>query len=856
MKLKMMGASSLALSAALFAGATQAADTSDGTVAQVIVTGTRVTGMKAADSAAPIEMVGKDALTHTGSVDLASALATAVPSLNVQANGGDAAALTVQAALRGLSPNDTLVLVDGKRRHTTANLAVDGGSPYSGAATVDLSFIPVGSIDHIEVLQDGAAAQYGTDAIAGVVNIILKNSSHGGSASVSGGEYYEGDGQSGSWSLNRGFDLGDKGFFNVTVEQRTHAYSEQGTGDRRLQSASGAITTTGVNAAGVVNASGYPRENKLNGDPAYNIVNGFLNAGYDLTSDIQAYAFGSYGERSAQHYENYRVPTKVSGTTSTGVKVYPFPYGFDPSEQFKETDYSGTLGIKGTLEGWKWDLATNYGQDHDRVATINSANAQLFPVLQGLSATPIIPQRNFNDGAFINTEWSTTLDLDKEFMVGLATPLNVALGVEQRRDVFSIVAGEPSSYYGAGAQSFTGYTPQDQGSNTRTNYGAYVDFSVSPITGLQTDLAGRYEHYSDFGDTEVGKFTARYDFSPLFALRGTVSSGFRAPTLAEEFYSGTNVSPTSADVQLPPNSAAAQLAGFDKLKPEKSNNYSLGFVAHPMPKLQITGDIYQIDLRDRIVVSGFIFGSEAGCPAAKGCVTPPATSTNPNPTPVVSQGVLDAITARGVTLDSGLSYAGISVFTNGANTRTQGAELTANYASDFAELGHVDWSAGLNYNSTKIAKLDPLPAAVTNTLFGQTTLLNKSSQSALTTSTPKEKLILNAVYTYQKWTVDLRETFYGSASEWVSLDGSGTGAGAFEEKIGVTGITDLDVAYKVTPALKLEGGANNLFDQTPPKVPLYSGRPTNGANVYNVPYGFAAWGSNGGYYFVRATFTF
>jgi iron complex outermembrane receptor protein len=811
-------------------------------VSEVIVTGTRQTGVKAADSAAPIEVVGAAALQQrTGATDLADALATAVPSLNVRQNGGDAAALTVQAALRGLNPNDTLVLVNGKRRHITADLGVDGGSSYSGAASVDLSFIPVAAIDHIEVLTDGAAAQYGTDAIAGVVNIILKTSDHGGSISATGGEYYEGDGATGAWSANKGFSLGDKGFVNFTLEERYHDFSEQGTGDRRFQNADGSLVAgLAYPETNVTSATQYPRENRLNGDPAYNIYDGMYNAGYDLGGGVQAYAFGSYGQRIASHFENYRTPNKVEGTTSTGELVIPLPDGFDPREQIKETDYSFTEGVKGTNFGWHWDISTTYGEDNDQVSTINSANAQLFPVLQAQSATPVTPQRSFYDGAYIGTELTDTLDIDRAFEIGLASPLNVAFGFEHRHDTYEIAAGEPSSYYGAGAQSFIGYTPTDAGTHARTNYAAYGDLAVDPIHGLHVDIAGRYENYSDFGSATVGKFTGRYDFSPAFAIRGTISSGFRAPTLAEEYYSGTNVSPNSADVQLPPNSPAATQAGFGSLKPETSMNYSIGFVAHPIPKLQVTADAYDIEIKNRILVSGFLFGSEAGY------------GTNG----VVSQGVLNAITARGVTLDSGLSYAGISIFANAANTRTDGVEATATYSSDFEEYGHVDWSVGFNYNHNEVTKILPLPAAVTNADFGQTAFFTANSLSALTTGTPEEKVILDAFWTLGKWSVNLRETIYGPASEEVSFDGSGSGDGAYDEKIGVTGITDLDIGYKITNNLKVDVGANNLFNTFPPNTPNVAGRPTDGGEVYNVPYAFAAWGNNGGYYYGRVTFSF
>ena len=250
---------------------------------------------------------------------------------------------------------------------------------------------------------------------------------------------------------------------------------------------------------------------------------------------------------------------------------------------------------------------------------------------------------------------------------------------------------------------------------------------------LHVDLAGRYEHYNDFGSTTVGKLTARYDFTPSFAIRGTLSTGFRAPTLAEEFYSGTNVSPYSAEVQLPANSAAATYAGFAPLKPEKSDNYSLGFVWKPIPKLQITADFYEIKIKDRILVSGFIYGSQlvfTGRQSAAAC--PSAQSYPANTNGCVSQRVLNSIAVRGVTLDSGLSYAGIAVFANAANTKTDGAEVTANYASDFGDWGHVDWSLGFNYNKTDVTKLKNLPTLDQN----WPAIPDHSARSTSSTRTP------------------------------------------------------------------------------------------------------------------------
>jgi iron complex outermembrane recepter protein len=811
-----------------------AADTgSAAAVSEVIVTGTRQTGVKAADSAAPIQIVGADALKRVGQPDLIQSLSQNLPSFNAEGYGADTAALTLSAALRGLNPNDTLVLVNGKRRHPTANLNVDP-SNFQGAATADLSFIPVAAIDHIEVLQDGAAAQYGSDAIAGVLNIILKSADHGGLLTGTGGQYYEGDGATGAGSVNLGLPIGSKGFFNITGETRYHDFSQQGTFDRRISNLDGSLLSSldPVDAAGVVNAPGYPRVNHIYGDTQSTIYDLFYNAGYDLGGGVQAYSFGSYGHRKASAYENYRLPTRVSGTDAEGNPVFPFPNGFDPREGIVEDDYSVTGGVKGALEGWDWDLSTTYGRDKDNVYTLNSANASLF------ADTGFTPT-NFYDGAFTSTEWTSNLDIDRSFDVGLASPLNVAFGGEARKDTYTIAQGDAASIYKEGGQSYPGFQPTDAASHSRTNYAGYVDFAVKPVSGLSVDLAGRYEHYSDFGDTEVGKLTARYDFSPAFAIRGTVSTGFRAPTLAEEFYSATNVAPTFAVVNLPPNSPAALLAGFSPLKPEKSDNYSIGFVAHPTDRLQITADAYEIDIRNRIVATGTLLGLSG--------------------TTIVSQGVLDAIAAHGNILDPSVTYVGISVFTNGVNTRTRGGEVTITYASDFGDMGHVDWSAGFNYTETAVTHEFPLPAIVANPAFGQTTLLGPTAISQLTTASPREKAVLGAYWTVGRFSVNLRDTIFGPASEILSL--SGTGVGGVEANIPVTSITDLDIGFNITHALKLDVGANNLFDHRPPTVPNVpngSGgvRPGDGNNVYGEPDQFSPFGINGGYYYGRVTYSF
>jgi iron complex outermembrane receptor protein len=870
MKKSLVGVSTLALLACAGSAWAQSVDS---TSSEVIVTGTRQTGVKAADSAAPIQIVGGQQLLRTGTPDLASALASSVPSLDVQTNGGDAAAVEVLFALRGLSPNDTLVLVNGERRHTTSNLAVDGGSIYSGAAGTDAAFIPTEAIDHIEVLTDGAAAQYGSDAIAGVVNIILKKNASGGLITGTGGSFFNGQGATSDVQFNQGFNLNDKGFLNVTLQESTQDFTTLGFGDDRFQSASGALLPSATGIEGnVVNGNNYPHENRLNGSPEKAIYNSFFNAGYHISDDVEAYAFGNYSYETAQHFENYRTPNKIAAneclapcTTpadyGAGATVYAVPNGFNPKEKFDQTDYSITGGLKGEKFGWHWDLATTYGENSTQVYVINTDNASIFPTLQNTSTTPVsYPTHSIFDGSFDSTEWSGKIDVDRSFAVGLAGPLNVALGFEGRRDTFGIGAGEPESYYGSGAQSFAGYSPADAVSANRTNYAGYIDLAIKPIQNLSVDVAGRYENFSDFGDTKTGKVTLRYDISPTIAVRGTLSNGFRAPTLAEEYYSGLNVGPTSVSGQLAPDSGAAKAAGFSSLKPEQSLNYSAGLVLHPLPKLQITVDAYYILLHDRILNGTGFEALEALCVPTGTKVAHTSASViktcpgGQTPQDVeLAPDILSLLNNQGVTT-SGLTYVGVSAFINSVNTRTDGVDVTANYSSDFEQYGHVDWSLGFNYNHTQISAIENVPSALyfNNAALGvnQTKALLPDSTSDLTTAPPREKVILQAFWNKGPWSVNLRETIYNDMSEYV-------GTPSFLEKINTTGITDLDVGYKVNRFLKFDLGANNLFNIVPPLTPNTStGQPIDGGRVYNVPYGFAPWGQNGGYYYGRLTLTY
>ena len=794
--------------------AADAADTeaASETVNEVVVTGTRRSGLQAIDSPAPIEVLDSAVLKRTGQPDLIQALAQNLPSFTAQAFGGDTANLTLSAKLRGLSPNHALVLVNGKRRHTTANLAVLGG-PFQGSAAADLNFIPVDAIDHIEVLQDGAAAQYGTDAIAGVVNIILKKNATGGVLNASGGGFMDGGGATEDVSGNLGYEPAEGSYINLTAESRYHAKTDRGGIDPRVVAASNLKSFPNTDMPYI---SGYPHLNHVSGDASYHLDIASLNAGIQL-GGVEVYGFATYGHKHGQAFENYRLPNRIEN--SAGVPMYPA--GFNPQEELVESDYAATGGIRGQLADWKWDLSGTYGRDFEEINTISSGNASLF-LDTGYSPT------TFQDGHFIGSQFTNNLDITRDFDIGLATPLNFALGGEWRRETFAIEAGDAASRYKEGGQSYPGFALSDAASHDRKNTAGYVDFAVSPIPQMQLDLAGRYEHYTDFGNKTVGKFSARYDFTPAFALRGTASTGFRAPTLAEEFYSATNVSPTSATVQLPPNSPAAKLIGINGLKPENSTNYSLGVVTHPVDRLSATLDAYQITITDRIFGSGTLYGSG-------GAINSPA--------------VLAAILAHGNVLDPTVTMTGVSIFSNGLDTRTRGAELVLNLPSDYL-VGHVDWSLSGNYNQTKVTKI----AATPSQLATGVSFYDKTAIGYLETASPKYRILMGGVWTLDKYSVSLRETLYGESSLWESRNG-GT---YYLTRIGVTPITDIELGYK-PGRLKVAVGAYNAFNRYPSTRngdllnDLRSHLNQGATDIYPT---FSPFGFNGGYYYGKLSYEF
>lgn len=822
---------------------------------EIIVTGTRATGQRAADSAAPIQLLSEEALEHVGQPNLNQALTQIVPSFQAQSQGTDMASFSLSARLRGISPNHTLVMVNGKRRHGNSILQVINGA-FGGSAAPSIDLIPPDIVQRIEILQDGAAAQYGSDAIAGVINIILKSDTEGGAFKFNTGQYYDGEGTSYSASGNLGFSVGDSGFLDVSLFHRRNDWTTIGDGQLSVRSLTGA-TVTNISAGfkpiydalnarnGTANING--------GQPKSKLTLGFYNFGYDF-GGIEFYSFGNVSYRHGDALQGYRTPNRVCRVTTDPATCFQptVTNGMVPHIEVKQDEFQFNNGLRGETDGWNWDLSASYAEDIARIYTTHSANASLF-INTGF--TP----RDFYDGKFEFKQFVSTLDVRKEFDIGFADPLTFAVGGEYRKESYTIGAGDALSRYVEGGQSFPGYALGDAGTTRRNAKAVYVNFITKPTPEWLVDIAGRYEHYSDFGSTTIGKLTSRYDFSDAFALRGTVSTGFRAPSLPESGYSATNVAPTSATIQLAPSSAAAASAGFGALKPEKSLNISAGIVLRPIPRLVVTLDGYYIRIKDRIVSSGAINGQ---------LNQPFPTPAVPVLTPLINgltpyQLVLNAIAASGKAIDPQVVQSGtlaIQTFTNGIDTSTKGIELSMRYPVDLP-FGDLDLTLGANYNDTKVIK---------NSLG---TLFNLPARTIIERASPKFKSVLGANFKTGGFTANLRGTYYSKTVNLVQPNAASTAprpiAGTYYEGVVKPAvIVDLELSYDVSEWLNLAVGANNLFDKMPEVPGLVADYnpatwPANGRSPYvnnsgtiNAPYNFGPYGTNGGYYYARVSLKF
>jgi len=736
----------------------------------IIVTGTRSSSRTAADSLSPIDQLSSKDLQSVGSSDLSTVLATLLPELNFpRPSVADLADAVRPAQLRGLSPNHTLVLVNGKRRHTTAVLS-PSGLEGGGGTPVDLNSIPVSAIERIEVLRDGAAAQYGSDAIAGVINIVLKKGAQGGTVDASAGRYSKGDGAQKHLSTSFGVDLSDRGWLRISAEAHKQDYTNRALPDFRDPA-----------------EPRYGQVSQRFGEPESKQTALFLNSQLKLNAAIEAYAFGSYTDRDTRSTGFYR--PALSGRNVLSI----YPQGFLPVEASNNVDQSLVAGLRGTTDGgWRWDASVNHGANEFKLNIENSLNTSLG------AASPT----RFNDGALKNSQTLLNADFAKDFDVaGLAGPLTAAWGLEGRRESYTISPGTPESYVGSGAQVFGGFRPGDSGTHDRNNKAIYLDLEADVSKRLSGSVALRAERYSDFGDATSAKLAGRYAVSPELALRATASTGFRAPSLAQQFYSTTTtvfINSVPQDIRtFRVSDPVAKQLGAEDLKPEKSTNLSLGLLLQPSKAFTTTLDLYQVDIKDRIIQSEYLYG--------------------------------DAVAAFLAAHGYSNAYGGV-YFTNAINTRTRGLDLVSSYRLDLTPRDRVDLSLGYNHNQTSILYVAPNPAILAqNGLVVQR--IGRTGQGLITKGSPADKLVLGADYQRENWNVRGQAVRYG---EFTAFNSDPT----LDQTFSANWVLNLSASYKLRQ-WTLTAGLDNVTNKYPDML-LPANRPNTTLPYSEAsPYGFS-----------------
>jgi iron complex outermembrane receptor protein len=763
------------------------------TLDTLIVTGTRVSDRTVAESQSPIDIITPEALQATGTTELATALARALPSLNFPRPAvTDGTSGVRPAQLRGLSPDQVLILVNGKRRHISALVNVNG-SIGRGSSAVDLNAIPVSAIERVEVLRDGASAQYGSDAIAGVVNIVLKGAGEGGRLAVDVGGYSAGDGRSAQLSGDTGVSFGGgRGFVHV-AGQLTQQDETNRAGPYQ-----GTAPNTGNNPAIGTVAFVY-------GDPQVDAGAVSANAGFDFSDNVSAYATAIASNRDIVSFAFYR----SIGHNALVPQVYP--EGYVPEINQLSQDRSLVAGVKGDTEsGWKWDVSYNYGYNHLKFHTQNSIN-------YSLGATS---PRRFYDGALEYTQNVLNADISKALEIGLAYPATLSFGAEYREEKWNQSPGELASYTGSGAQGFGGFTPANAVHSDRDSYAAYVGLEADLTEKFSAGIAGRYEDYSDFGSEVSGKLSARYAFTDAVALRATVASGFRAPALAQQYYQVVT-SQYNATLDrffesgtFPATGPVAQALGADALTAETSLSYGLGLVLQPVDRLYVTIDAYQIDIDDRIVLSSnLLLGGNAA-----------------------AQALLASLGVNGVT--------SARYFTNAADTRTRGVDVIAQYTVPLANSS-LALTAGYNYNKTEIQRIAPNPPELT-ALGANLWRIGRDEQGRIEEGYPRDKTTLTAAWNLARWDFTFGATRYGEFTTRVSE----TGNPVNDQTYGAKWILDASTSYRPSENWTLTLGADNLLDEYPDRTIFPN------SNSGQFPYSSQSPGGfNGAYVYGRIAYT-
>lgn len=778
------------------------------TLDQVIVTGTRASDRTVLESTSPVDVLGADDLRRAGGPagELGSALQALLPSFNFPRQSNSGGADHVRAAqLRGLSPDQVLVLVNGRRRHTSA-LVSTGSKIGRGTTPVDFNAIPINAVARIEVLRDGAGAQYGSDAVAGVVNIILAEGAGGGALEAGYGLHHTRlepidrrltDGHTAHLNGQVGTALGDGGFLRVGA-----GYQERGATNRAGFDQVPPWDQVPANLA----TRG--RRNYHLGDGDSGQLDAWFNAELPLGAGDILYGFGTWHQRDTEGANYFRYPQGEANWPEV------YPDGFRPVSVGENLDVAVVAGVRGQLGDWDYDASLNHGRNDFTFRLRDSLNASLGP------ASPT----RFRTGDYAFDQTLANLDLSRNFAGGTADH-TLALGTEFRTEHYRTGAGDPASYaigpYSgrpAGAQAGGGLTPQDQANLRRDVASAYAALSSSLGDALTTDLSARYEHYEDFGSQFTGKLAARYAFTPDFAVRGAVSSNFRAPSLAQVGYESTSTGYNAAGqiVQgrlLSVNNPIARALGASDLRPEESLNFSLGFTARIGKHLDLALDLFQISIDDRVALSEAVTG--------------------------------DALTAF---VDANFEVARLEsaqYFVNAADTRTRGAELVANWRATVAG-GQLLLTAAWSYARTGLEDIVATPAQLA-ALDPAYVLFGVEESNTLTDAAPRTRAQLGASWAGQRWNLQSRLQRHGSAQRVFNF------GGGYEpqQRYAAEWQLDAEVEYAFSTRWSLAVGGSNLTDE-------YPDRSNEDIHYFgNLPYDvLSPIGSNGRYWYSRVRYAF
>lgn len=823
-------------------------------IEKIAIVGSRVAGRSVEDLPVPVDILSAEALENTGQTEVGRMLQAIAPSFNFSSSSiSDGTDALRPATLRGLGPDQTLVLINGKRRHQASIIHINT-SVGRGTAGTDMNAIPAASIKRIEVLRDGAAAQYGSDAIAGVINIVLKDAEEGGKAAINYGQYSEGDGETVNIDFNKGFALGDDGYLNTTINYRDRAPTNRAGLHGSCQFYGCTELDDGTLLASDPRELTAPRDTFRIGDADSQQFALTVNSGYELAGG-ELYGFITYSTRDNESAAFFRHNANAGGNPVLQDGDAVIPMGFLPKINTTIDDISYNFGFKKEFDNdSSLDFSYTYGEnsiDYTTSDTINGSYANLLRYEQGLNAEDIratIPREAYAYGMELSLQ-TLNLDYTKDY-----DDYSLAMGAELRTDEYRILEGSEYAYRdydtnngvniydgmsagvgsenaSGGTQGFGGSSPDSSVDESRDVISFYVDAETYVIDDVIISGALRYDNYKGFGDTVNFKLAGNWSVTDDVSLRGAVSTGFRAPSMQQlyfnnistQFVVGPNGDLIAEEVGTFRNdSTLAQSIGIPKLKEEKSENLSLGIVYNVTDNVNVTIDYYSIDIDDRIVISNRL---------GKGLSS---------------------------TLDAALVSSGAGAgqfFLNGADTETQGVDFVATWNTEGLG-GTLDFTLAANFTETDVVDLFT-PAGSGLETIPVEDVFSAQETSIIEEWQPQDRVNLSALYRIDDWTVNLSLNRYG---EYTVQDGG-------RQTYGAEVLTDVKINYYVTDNLSLNIGANNLFDVYPDKNTIGNSRSgtivdasgntiVSSTGVFEYSRRSAPFGFNGAYYYLGAEYRF